>query len=171
MWFCLSAPQDQKVKDGCHYDITHISPISIPYGDLICRARSTSRLSCLWSHLLITLGKKVNIEQQIEDGMSSRKVLAVFQCFSLGPLSFWQAFSNFLAIYRISGCMGITRGKTNIHRKHLLPKILHIPHTPLSSPLCFSFLKSEGLRRLKRLNIQARGGRGHQHYESPGTSH
>ena len=42
---------------------------------------------------------------------------------------------------------------------------------PLSSPLCFSFLKSEGLRRLKRLNIQARGGRGHQHYESPGTSH
>ena len=59
MWFCLSAPQDQKVKDGCHYDITHISPISIPYGDLICRARSTSRLSCLiWSHLLITAGKE-----------------------------------------------------------------------------------------------------------------
>ena len=103
--------------------------------------------------------------------MCSRKVLTVFQCFSLGPLSFWQAFSNFLAIYRISGCMGITRGKTNIHRKHLLPKILFIPHPLLSSPLCFSFLKSEGLRRLKRLNIQARGGRGHQHPESPGTSH
>ena len=127
---------------------------------------ASSDLIC-WSRL----GKKVNIEQQIEDGMSSRKVLTVFQCFSLGPLSFWQAFSNFLAIYRISGCMGITRGKTNIHRKHLLPKILHISHPPLSSPLCFSFLKSEGLRRLKRLNIQAPGGRGHQHYESPGTSH
>ena len=86
---------------------------------------ASSDLIC-WSRL----GKKVNIEQQIEDGMSSRKVLTVFQCFSLGPLSFWQAFSNFLAIYRISGCMGITRGKTNIHRKHLLPKILHIPHAP-----------------------------------------
>ena len=92
-----------------------------------------SDLIC-WSRL----GKKVNIEQQIEDGMSSRKVLAVFQCFSLGPLSFWQAFSNFLAIYRISGCMGITRGKTNIHRKHLLPKILHIPHPPLSPHHCVS---------------------------------
>ena len=90
---------------------------------------ASSDLIC-WSQL----GKKVNIEQQIEDGMSSRKVLTVFQCFSLGPLSFWQAFSNFLAIYRISGCMGITRGKTNIHRKHLLPKILHIPPHHCVSP-------------------------------------
>ena len=94
---------------------------------------ASSDLIC-WSRL----GKKVNIEQQIEDGMSSRKVSTVFQCFSLGPLSFWQAFSNFLAIYRISGCMGITRGKTNIHRKHLLPKILHIPHPPLSPHHCVS---------------------------------
>ena len=94
---------------------------------------ASSDLIC-WSRL----GKKVNIEQQIEDGMSSRKVLTVFQCFSLGPLSFWQAFSNFLAIYRISGCMGITRGKTNIHRKHLLPKILHIPHPLLPPHHCVS---------------------------------
>ena len=170
MWFCLSAPQDQKVKDGCHYDITHISPISIPYGDLICRARSTSRLSCLlWSHLLITVGKESEHWAANRGRNVFKKSFDVFQCFSLGPLSFWQAFSNFRLFTESQDAWGLLEEKQTSIENICCRKFS--TSLPLSSPLCFSFLKSEGLRRLKRLNIQAPGGRGHQHYESPGTSH
>ena len=127
---------------------------------------ASSDLIC-WSRL----GKKVNIEQQIEDGMSSRKVLDVFQCFSLGPLSFWQAFSNFRLFTESQDAWGLLEEKQTSIENICCRKFSTSLTPPLSSPLCFSFLKSEGLRRLKRLNIQAPGGRGHQHYESPGTSH
>ena len=127
---------------------------------------ASSDLIC-WSRL----GKKVNIEQQIEDGMSSRKVLDVFQCFSLGPLSFWQAFSNFRLFTESQDAWGLLEEKQTSIENICCRKFSTSLTPPLSSPLCFSFLKSEGLRRLKRLNIQAPGGRGPQHYESPGTSH